>query len=152
MKTRRLSAALLVTAALALCVYAAPATAQEQKYKGASSGLGDPTLITVSGQILFRIRAGAGGYTATQRAEAVQDRLVPILSLERLTSSDITVKQARPNQDASIYVRDKLLVTVDRTLAQANGDKDPGALARTWADRVRTILPSVSVKPNQNGL
>jgi hypothetical protein len=102
--------------------------------------------VTYSGQILMRIRTGAGGYTAEQRAEAVQDRLQAILSTENLSPDDIVVKQSRPYQDANIYVRDRLLITVDRKLAQANGNNDPGALAAQWAARMRAILPTVSVK------
>jgi len=106
----------------------------------------DGNTVTYSGQILMRIRTGAGGYTAEQRAEAVKERLGPILSLENLKPEEVTVRQERAKQDASIYVRDRLLITVDRTLARANGNGDPGALARAWADRLRGILPGVSVK------
>ncbi|MES2461376.1 MAG: hypothetical protein V4671_12405 [Armatimonadota bacterium] len=102
--------------------------------------------VTYSGQILMRIRTGAGGYTAEQRGAAVQDRLQNILSTENLTPEDIVVKQVRPYQDASIYVRDRLLITVDRKLAETNGNNEPGALAAQWAERMRSILPSVSVK------
>ncbi len=126
--------------AAAVCLIAlggtAPVLAQETP----------PGTVTYSGQILMRIRTGAGGYTAEQRAAAVQDRLQAILSTENLTPEDITVKQARRYQDASIYVRDRLLITVDRKLAQANGNNEPGALAAQWAERMRTILPTVSVK------
>jgi len=106
--------------------------------------------ITFSGQTLMRVRTAAGGYTAAQRANAIQQRLIPILSLKNLGPSDITVQQERPYQDADIYVRDRLLVTVDRGLAQANGNNDPGDLARAWANNLRGILPEVSVKNNPN--
>jgi hypothetical protein len=64
-----------------------------------------PGAVTYSGQVLMRIRTGAGGYAAEQRASAVQDRLQEILSTENLTPEDITVRQSRPYQDAGIYVR-----------------------------------------------
>jgi hypothetical protein len=105
-----------------------------------------PGTVTYSGQTLMRIRTAAGGYTAEQRAAAVQDRLQVILSTENLTPEDVVVKQTRRYQDASIYVRDRLLITVDKKLAQANGNNEPGALAAQWAERMRTILPTVSVK------
>jgi hypothetical protein len=35
---------------------------------------------------------------------------------------------------------------VDRKLAQSNGNNEPGALAAQWAERMRRILPGVSVK------
>jgi uncharacterized protein with FMN-binding domain len=112
----------------------------------ASAYQAQPGMVTYSGQILMRIRTAAGGYTAEQRAAAVQDRLQAILSTENLTPADIVVKQTRRYQDASIYVRDRLLITVDRKLAQANGNNEPGALAAQWAERMRSILPTVSVK------
>jgi hypothetical protein len=112
----------------------------------ASANQAPPGTVTYSGQILMRIRTAAGGYTAEQRAAAVQDRLQEILSTENLTPEDIVVKQTRRYQDASIYVRDRLLITVDRKLAQSNGNNEPGALAAQWAERMRKILPTVSVK------
>jgi hypothetical protein len=99
--------------------------------------------ITYSGKLLFRIRTGAGGYTPEQRAEQVKERLVPILSLAELRAEDIRVVQTAPKQDASLYVRDHLLITVDRNMALANGNGDPADLARVWAERVRQILPQV---------
>ena len=99
--------------------------------------------ITLGGQIIMRIRTGAGGYTAVQRAEAVRERLVEILSQENLRPADVTVRQTRFRQDASIYVRDRLLITVDRTLSQANGNGDPAALANNWAQRLRNVLPQL---------
>lgn len=101
-------------------------------------------LISVSGEPLFRIRAGAGGYTAEQRADQVRERLIPILSLPALMADDVVIRQSRPGQDAAIYVRGLLLVTVDRTLASANRSK-PFALASHWAERLRDVLPRVSV-------
>lgn len=101
-------------------------------------------LISISGEPLFRIRAGAGGYTAEQRADKVRERLIPILSLPNLQAADIAIRQSRAGQDASIYVRGLLLVTVDRTLASANRTK-PFLLADHWANRLRAVLPRVSV-------
>lgn len=117
---------------------------------GASSYELDRQTITYSGQILFRIRTGVAGYTAEQRADAVRERLGPILALRNLVPKNVTVQQDHPYGDANIYVRDRLLITVDKTLAQANGNNDPGDLARQWADRMRSILPTVSVKQSAN--
>lgn len=111
----------------------------------AQAAMQEGAAVTYSGQLLMRIRTGAGGYTAQQRADQVSNRLPAILSLENLSPDDVTVKQSRPYQDASIYVRDRLLITVDRSLARSNGNNDPGALAQTWATRLRGILPGVAV-------
>lgn len=127
----------VVSAAAILGGIVLPSAQAQSRQQGAT--------VTYSGQTLMRIRTGAGGYTAEQRAEQVRDRLPSILSLENLTPDDVTVKQSRPYQDASIYVRDRLLITVDRTLARANSNNDPGDLAKAWAEHLRGILPGVAV-------
>lgn len=149
-KTIQATIALLLSGA---AVVLAPAAAGAQEMGTATSDLKAASVrnghaITHSGYTLMRIRTGAGGMTAEQRAEAVKERLVPILSLENLRPEDITVRQERPKQDAGLYVRDQLLITVDRDLARANGNGDPGDLARAWAERLKDILPNVSVKYN----
>ena len=145
-----------VAAVALLGVLAPAASAAIPQETPASSGaasilVAQGSTVTFSGQVLLRIRTGIPGYTAEQRAEQIRARMVPILSMENLRADEITVQQTRPNQDANIYVRDRLLITVDRGLAQANGDSDPGPLARQWAQHIRDILPNVSVKPNPNG-
>ncbi len=109
------------------------------------------TIISLGGRQIMNIRTGAGGYTPQQRADAVRDRLVPILSITNLTPADVQVQQKRAGQDASITVRGHLLITVDRTLAQANGMK-PYALAQKWASALAAVLPQVNAHPNPNGL
>jgi len=109
----------------------------------------DETAIDLGGEVVMRIRTGAGGFTAEQRADAVRARLAPILGFTGLKAADVTVRQSRPGQDAAIYVRDHLLITVDRTLAAANGDT-PQGLARVWAEKLRTVLPRVAAHPAQS--
>jgi hypothetical protein len=106
----------------------------------------DETAIDLGGQVVMRIRIGAGGYSPQQRADAVRARLAPILGFAGLKPADVSVRQTRPGQDAAIYVRNSLLITVDRSLAGANGTT-PEGLARVWADRLRTVLPHVAARP-----
>ena len=101
------------------------------------------TTISLAGQVVMRIRTGAGGYTAAQRALAVRDRLTPILSLPDLTPADVTVIPVNPNQ-SNIEVRGHLLLTVDQTLAKSNG-QTPAQLAQAWATNLRHALPQASV-------
>jgi hypothetical protein len=108
----------------------------------------EDTAIDLGGEVVMRIRVGAGGYSAEQRADAVRGRLTPILGFAGLKASDVTVRQSRPGQDAAIYVRGSLLITVDRSLAGANGTS-PEGLARTWADKLRDVLPRVAAHPAQ---
>lgn len=108
----------------------------------------DETAIDLGGEVIMRIRVGAGGYTPEQRADAVRGRLAPILGFSGLKASDVTVRQSRPGQTAGIYVRNSLLITVDRNLAAANGDT-PEGLARVWAEKLRVVLPRVAAHPAQ---
>lgn len=101
--------------------------------------------VVIGGQVVMRIRTGAGGLTPEERANSVRQRLGPILTMTDLTMQDVAVRQRRRGQTAAIYVRNRLLITVDRNLAQAN-DTTPGALARTWAANLREVLPDVRVE------
>ncbi|MBV9851829.1 MAG: hypothetical protein JO250_19350 [Armatimonadetes bacterium] len=103
------------------------------------------TTISLAGQVVMRIRTGAGGYTAEQRADAVRTRLTPILSLQNLSANDVTVQTLNPNQ-SNILVRGHLLLTVDRTLARANGMR-PAQLAQAWAANLRQTIPQVTAAP-----
>jgi hypothetical protein len=92
----------------------------------------------------MRLRARAGGLTPLERAYSLRQRLGPILTLPNLSADDVTVQQERSGQTAYIYVRQRLLVTVDRNLAQANNTSVEG-LAATWARNLRVALPQVNV-------
>ena len=103
------------------------------------------TTISLAGQVVMRIRTGAAGFTAEQRADAVRHRLTPILSMKGLAAGDVTVQTLNPNQ-SNILVRGHLLLTVDRTLAQANGET-PQQLAQAWAGNLRQTIPQVTAAP-----
>jgi hypothetical protein len=102
-----------------------------------------PELI-IAGRAVMRLRSRAGGLTPLERAYSLRQRLGPILTLPNLSAEDVTVVQNKPGQTASIYVRERLLVTVDRNLAQANNTSIEG-LAATWARNLRNALPQVNV-------
>jgi peptidylprolyl isomerase len=86
-----------------------------------------------------------GGYTLQQRGDIIQQRLVEILSQQNLAPSDVTVRNTRSGP--TIYVRDRLLLTVDAATARANNNSTPDALARIWARRLADVLPRVNAKP-----
>ena len=109
---------------------------------------GTNTEISLGGEIIMRMRENAGGFTAEQRAEIVRDRLVPILSLTDLKASDVTVRSGPGDIWAAIYVREKILVTVSQSLAQANQTK-PTPLAEIYAEKLRRILPQVNIKKRE---
>lgn len=101
--------------------------------------------VTVGGELILRIRFSAGGMTPQQRADAITGRLRTILQDPNIQPSDIVVKPIAGGE-AAIYVKDHLLVTVDK--AHANLHKTtPLKLGEIWAKHLREVLPQVNVKP-----
>ena len=80
---------IIVFTALGLLTGSAVLPARAQNPSDAAN---TSTTISLAGEVVMRIRTGAGGYTAAQRADAVRTRLTPILSLPGLTAHDVTVQ------------------------------------------------------------
>lgn len=110
---------------------------------GTRSEKGIPELV-IAGRVVLRLRSRAGGLSAEERAFSLRQRLGPILTLPNLSAEDVTVQQRRSGQTAFIYVRNRLLITVDRNLAGAN-ETSVGGLAAQWVRNLRTALPQVNV-------
>jgi hypothetical protein len=100
--------------------------------------------VFIQDRLVMTIRTEAAGMTPHQRADAVRRRLGPILTLPNLSAEDVEIRQDHPYQTAAIYVRDRLLITVDRGLAKANSTT-PSVLAEQWAATLREVLPEVNV-------
>ena len=111
------------------------------------AGAQDTADVSVAGQVVLRFRAAEGGYTPEQRADIIRTRLIPILSMPNLKADDIRVRSETRGNQATIWVRDEMLVTVGWNLARAN-QTTPLALAGVWSDRLREALPEASVKSN----
>ncbi|MGQ9487249.1 MAG: hypothetical protein ACUVTY_12125 [Armatimonadota bacterium] len=101
--------------------------------------------VTVGGEFILRIRFSAGGMTPQQRADAITMRLRTILTDPDLKPSDVVVKPIAGGE-AGIYVKDHLLVTVDRAHADFH-KTTPIKLGEVWAKHLREVLPQVTVKP-----
>ena len=106
--------------------------------------------LVIAGHVVIRLRSRAGGLTSTERAYNLRQRLGPILTLPNLSAEDVVVRQRRSGQTASIYVRKRLLITVDRNLARANDSSIEG-LAFHWARNLRQALPLVNVTVRMSG-
>ena len=100
--------------------------------------------LVIQGHVIMRLRSRAGGLTPEERALSLRQRLGPILTLPNLSASDVTVRQIRSGQTASIFVRDRLLITVDSNLAKANLTSVEG-LAVLWAANLQQALPQINV-------
>jgi hypothetical protein len=104
-----------------------------------------PTDIYYDGQVLMRVRTGAGGLTAGQRVNRIHERMVVILANTGLRASDVRVRPSRfARNGADIVVGSRLLAVVDEGLGQANG-MSAGELARTWAADLKRTLPEINV-------
>ena len=104
-------------------------------------------LVAVGGVEILRIRIPAPNMTIAERAAAVQDRLVTILSDPKLRPSDITT--APSGKDYKLLVKGQLLVTATRRDAEFN-KTNTRQLAEVWARHIRAVLPQVNVRPNPN--
>lgn len=126
------------------------ATKSAPPSEGVPAEQGEIPELVIAGRAVMRLRATAGGLTPQERAYSLRQRLGPILTLPDLRAEDVEVRQERPGQTASIYVRRRLLITVDRNLAQANNTSVAG-LAAQWSRNLRATLPQVNVAVRMSG-
>jgi len=94
----------------------------------------------IANQLCFVSRVSAGGMTAQQRIDRVNERLAYILGYENLRPGNIRMV-SMPNGGVAIRVGRSLLTTVTRADAQANGARNPSTLARVWVRNLRQALP-----------
>lgn len=106
--------------------------------------------VVINDRIIMSIPTGADGLTPAERANVVRLRLGPILTMPDLEAEDITVKQRQSGQTAAIYVRNRILISIDRTLAEAH-KSTPAGLAQKWAGNLREVLPEIKVAVRNSG-
>ena len=97
--------------------------------------------VRLGGQVVMRIRAGAHGSSPSDRGDAVRSRLAEVLARSTTGVPAITVRQERAGGEAGIFVGETLVIQVDRTLTEANGQGDPRDLAVKWAENLGRALP-----------
>gem|GEM_PF-2005927 len=103
-----------------------------------------PGDIVVGGDVVFRIRDSAGGYSIEARVAEIYRRLIEILSYAPVNEVSITIHRVKGN--CVISVGKYQLITVDKNLADAN-NTTPEALAKEW---VKKLLPALlKAKPNR---
>jgi hypothetical protein len=94
--------------------------------------------ITVGGDLLFRVRAPAGGFTIQERIDKVHERLVTVIGDPRVNPGDIVVKKASP--DYAVFIRDRMIFTIDAETAKANSTT-PYRLGQKWLKTLRLQVP-----------
>jgi len=104
-------------------------------------GPSDANAVFIGGTPILRVRVGADGYTADQRASAIQERLNLLLGEGPITPDEITTSMVGP--DAVVLVKGQLLFTADTATAHINSTTTMD-LANVWADHVRKVLPGLT--------
>jgi len=93
----------------------------------------------IANQDVFVMRVAAGGMTAEQRLDRVNERLAYILGYEPLRPS--AIKAVPHGNVVELRVGKSLLTTVTPADARANGTRNVAGLARVWLRNLRDALP-----------
>lgn len=102
--------------------------------------------VDVGGVHILTVRFPAAGMTVAQRADAITERLVPILSDPTLKPADIYAVPLG-HSAVKIMVKNRLLVTIDEQTAKFN-TTTPAGLGAVWVAHLRRVLPEVNALPN----
>lgn len=134
---------------LALMMAATSLAAAQAAARTRTWGDGEEGEVLVNGAVVMRIRSAAGGYSATERAQAVAGRLNGALQAG-VTWQDFRVTEIN-REMAVATVEDDLIITADRFHAQVNGTT-PTLLARAWHSNLVQALggetaPEAPVSP-----
>lgn len=98
--------------------------------------------IGVSGELFFRIRADAAGFSAAERARIVETRIVHAISYSDICPESVHVRDVRGKP--TIYIGNVRLVTVYPSDVAAAGAKSMNELARQWAESTACCLHRIA--------
>ena len=115
----------------ALALAATGAKAQPQQYTMQYKNV-------IANELVFIVRVGAGGLSATERVDRLNERLAYILGYERLSPGNVYIQTEAGMP--TIYVGRSRLFTVTPADAEAVG-ASPGTLAQIWLANLRRALP-----------
>lgn len=97
--------------------------------------------IGVGGMMFLRIREGAAGFTAAERARIVNTRMTYIISYEDYDADAVRIEPVRGKP--TIYVGNVRLITVYPSDVEAAGAGSMQELAEEWADATACCLRDV---------
>lgn len=100
--------------------------------------------VVVATELVAIAKASAGGFTAEQRIDRINERLIEIISYERLSAGNIYVKDA--GDCRTIMVGRKLLLTVTPADAAAN-NTTVADLAGGWLGKAKHAIPQSRPAP-----
>jgi hypothetical protein len=98
--------------------------------------------IGVNGELFFRIRASAAGFSPAQRASIVNTRIVHIISYEQVTPGSVHIAPVRGKP--TIYVGNVRLVTVYPSDVEATNAESMHQLANLWAASTACCLRNIA--------
>lgn len=101
----------------------------------------DSRQVWMGNSLVLRVRNDAGGFTAAQRVSALQGR-ANLLLQDGNNLPIFTVR--RSGADSDIFSDDTLFMTVTPADGRANGTTS-FMLANIWAQRLRSILPGITM-------
>lgn len=104
--------------------------------------------VVIAYDLVAIARVPAGGMTADQRIDVVNERLAYIYGYEPLNSS--AVRLATVNGETTIMVGKSTLITVTEADAKAN-NTTVSALAQVWLKSARESLPQARPTPSIPG-
>ncbi len=108
---------------------------------GAAHAAPNSNAVFIGGTPIMRVRVPVAGYTTTQRASAIQERLSHVLASGPIHPEDITVSPV--GNEAVVKVKGQLLFTADHATARFN-QATPMQLATQWADHMKAVLPGLT--------
>lgn len=104
--------------------------------------------VVVANELVAIVRVPAGGLTADERIDRVNERLAYILGFEPINPSSI---RAVPlGNSRMIMIGDSLLMTVTPRDAEANNTTVAG-LTRVWVQQAREAIPFARPTPSVPG-
>lgn len=102
--------------------------------------------VLIGDRVVIRVRTGAGGLSAAERAELMARRLKELVD-RGAGPSDVTTSSL--GGEAVVLVKGELVATADRFHADVNGTT-PRRLAESWASNIRQALQEgMKVKAGQ---
>lgn len=100
-----------------------------------------PAQVVIGGTLIHVIRTSWGGRSPQQRADQVQQRLIPALAQGPILPKDITVGMVQG--DWCVLFHGKRLLTADPATAH-DQHSSPQFLANMWAAHLRQVLPELT--------
>lgn len=98
--------------------------------------------IGINGEMFFRIRAEAAGFSAAERARIVNTRLVYIISYAPIDPESVHIEPVRGKP--TIYVGNVRLITVYPSDVEATGARSMEHLANIWAASTACCLRALA--------